>query len=110
MCSDNWGPINVSTWRDLPVIESKVATKQDVEDGQAVFFIPAGVEYKPTSEHHFSLPFPAIVTESNEPVFAVQCQEIEGDVFVGYRKILGGNGMCLLHQLEVLTDIDDRFG
>jgi hypothetical protein len=104
-----WGPVDIAAWRDLSVIAGKVATKQDVENANAVFFIPVGVEYAPTSEHPFSLPFPAIVNESGEPVFAVQCEQLDSDVFVGSRKISGGNGMCMLNQLEMLSDIDGRF-
>ena len=109
MSNSFWGPIDISEWRDIPVITGKVATQQDVNNGLAVFFIPAGLEYKSSSLHPLNLPFPAIVIESNQAVFAVQCQDLDGDVFVGYRKISGGNGMCLLNQLEVLSDIDGRF-
>ena len=110
MTGDVWGPIDVASWRNLPACTAKLATEEDVENGRAVFFVPVGTEYEPSSVYPIELPFPAILIESNKPVIAIQCEEVNGKVAVGFRYVAGGNGLCLLDELEVLRDVDARFG
>jgi len=48
------------------------------------------------------------------PVIVIQVEESDNrsgsvKVFAGYRPLTGGNGICMLHQLELLDHPDHRF-
>jgi hypothetical protein len=43
-------------------------------------------------------------------VLIVQAEEVDGRVLLGYRPIIGGNGICTLAEVELLLGPDKRFG
>lgn len=74
-----------------------------------MFHVPVGDEYEPSSYVDLGVPRPAILIESGQPVIAIQAEEVNGKVAIGYWPVSGGNGLCMLDELELLDAIDDRF-
>jgi hypothetical protein len=109
MSHDNWVSVNIEEWRDLPVVTGRSATEQDVTNGSAVFFVPVGDDYQPSEFKYIGVPVPAILSTNCEAVFAVQCETVNGKATVGYRRLSGGNGICMLEELELLEEPDARF-
>lgn len=104
-----WEAIDVSDWRQLPVTKSRCATEEDVAEGRAVFHVPVGEEYEPSVPAAIELPRPAILLSETQPVFVIQAEKVNGRTAVGYRPLSGGNGLCMLDELELLDAPDDRF-
>ena len=48
-------------------------------------------------------------TGKQTPVIVVQAEDVKGNKTVGFRSLSGGNGVCLLFELELLDGPDDRF-
>lgn len=113
MSEDVWGRISLKNWRTVPHIAGRLATERDVKDGRAVFYLddPNGIGAE--SYVQCELPFPAILTdeesEDTTPVIVVQAEKVKDRVYMGYRLLDGGNGMCLLAELELLDAPDERF-
>jgi hypothetical protein len=111
-----WGPPDLSSWRELPHVAGRHATESDVKLGHAVFFI-AGENGSPPLARPSPMVLPCCAvlhTESLESsplaVIAIQAEEVEGKILVGYRPLAGGNGICTLAELELLHGPDERFG
>jgi hypothetical protein len=93
-----------------------VATEDDVKAGRAVFYLDlsVGQESHPGA---LNLPCCALLHDENSkatPVIVIQVEESDNrsgsvKVFAGYRPLTGGNGICMLHQLELLEYPDHRF-
>ena len=45
--NDLWGPLDITNWRETPCIRGRVATKDDVDAGLAVFYIINPSQMKP---------------------------------------------------------------
>ena len=111
-----WGPIAMASWHATPCIRGQVATEADVKDGRAVFYLDlsAGQKSRPFD---LALPCCAILHGENDrdvPVIVIQIETSinsvnEVKIFAGYRMLAGGNGVCLLNELEVLNEPDGRF-
>jgi hypothetical protein len=111
-----WGPITTNSWYTTPSIRGRVATEGDVKDGRAVFFLglSGGQESRPFD---LALPCCAILHGENEadlPVIVIQAETSintinQAKTFAGYRLLGGGNGICLLHELDLLSEPDARF-
>jgi hypothetical protein len=74
-----------------------------------VFSVPVGDEYEPSVPVPMSLPRPAVLKETGQPVFVIQAEQIAGKVAIGYRPLGGGNGLCMLEEVEFLEEPDERF-
>ncbi len=109
-----WGPIAMASWHATPCIRGRAATEVDVKNGRAVFYldVSAGQKSRPSD---FALPCCAILhAESEIPVIVIQIETSinnigEAKIFAGYRPLAGGNGICLLSELELLNEPDARF-
>lgn len=106
-----WGEIDLSDWESVPVTKGRLACEADIESGAAVFHLsdPNGLGAAPYS---MDLPRPAILMDENGeeiPVIVIQVEEGGGKIYVGYRFLDGGNGVCHLEELELLKTPDDRF-
>jgi hypothetical protein len=114
--SNLWGPIAIASWPATPCTRGQVATEVDVKDGRAVFYLDlsAGQKSRPFD---LVLPRCAILRSENDrdvPVIVIQIETSinsadEEKIFAGYRLLAGGNGVCLLNELELLNGPDDRF-
>ncbi len=74
-----------------------------------MFFLQNAEEIgaKPIGMH---LPCCAILKEEGEsPVVLIQAEEAGAKKYVGYRSLGGGNGICALEELELLSGPDARF-
>jgi hypothetical protein len=101
-----WGQIDFNKWSQVPHIKERIATEQDVIEGRAVFYINDGGEGHQTLD----IPIPSIAyhvdSETNEKtmVVVIQGEQSADKEVIGYRMLDGGNGVCLLWELEVLAD------
>jgi hypothetical protein len=102
-------PIDVAHWRDTPSLTGRAATQDDVGAGRAVFAAP-GASSQPIELH---IPRCAIHTDQQTgkktPVIVVQAEDVKGNKTIGIRFMSGGEGVCLLSELELLDGPDDRF-
>lgn len=107
---DLWGRINVDQWYQTPCLCDRVALEQDVKDGQAVFYLgnadDIGAVHVDTG-----LPDCAVVhADGGEiPAIVIQSERAETKHYIGYRPINAGNGVCLLPEVELLSQPDARF-
>lgn len=112
MVMDLWGPISIENWRNTPSISGRVAREADVVVGQAVYFLnePHKINARPLD---VGVPRCAILTdeESGEqiPVIIIQVEQADDKVYVGYRPLKGGNGICTEKEIELLDGPDERF-
>ncbi len=109
---DPWGPIDISTWKEILFLSGRLADELDVKEGRAVFCLQlsGGVEAFP---YKMSLPACALLydeeAESRIPVIVIQAEVADDCVTVGYRHLTGGNGVCLLDELEILDGPTNEF-
>jgi len=109
-----WGPIAMANWRETPCIQRRVATEDDVNAGRAVFYLDLS-EGQASDPVDIDLPRCAILHEEGEgdlPVIVIQAEEGNNgtvQLIAGYRSLTGGNGICMLYQLELLPEPDHRF-
>jgi hypothetical protein len=120
-------PIDMTKWRDLPCVRGAIATRLDSEEGRAAFFIPRTVGDAPklvieegtiaedVQPIPIEIPSCAILhsDEGDLPVIVIQAERTShngiGNELAGYRSAEGGVGVCMLHELEIIGDPDDRF-
>ena len=96
-----WGPIDESTWASTPHVTGRAATEVDVSEGRAVFYIPGGAEVA-----DLSVPCCAIQRlEAGESirVVVVQAERGPSGIILGVRPLTGGNGVCMLAEVELLA-------
>ena len=101
-------PIDLGRWRETPCLVGRPATQSDVAAGWAAF-ATSGAESRPID---LGIPRCAFhvdqATGKKTPVILIQAEEAKGLKMVGYRFIGGGDGACLLSELELL-DGPERF-
>jgi hypothetical protein len=106
--NDLWGPIDADRWQETPCLRGRVAVEQDVKDGRAVFYLKEtreiGAEFA-----DIGLPHCAILSESGAPVVIIQSERADDKHYIGYRPLSGGNGVCLISEVELLERPDERF-
>lgn len=109
-----WGPIAMANWRETPCVRGRVATEEDVLAAKAVFYLNLS-EGQESNPIELDLPLCAILHEDGQgdlPVIVVQAEEGYNGTYqriAGYRPLTGGNGICMLFQLELLAEPDSRF-
>jgi hypothetical protein len=105
-----WGPIEISRWAAVPATVGRVATEPDVKAGRAVFYLknPEEIGAEPLA---LALPCCAILKTEKEgsPVVIIQAEKAEPKKYIGYRDLVGGNGICTLEEVEILDGPDARF-
>ena len=108
--NDLWGPLDITNWSETPCIRDRIATKDDVDAGLAVFYINNPSQMKPLE---VSLPACAIHmdddTKRETPVVMIQAEKFQGQKLIGYRFLDGGNGIGLLSEFTILSGPDKRF-
>ena len=112
MSADLWGPINLGAWRETAFVAGRLANEDDVRAGRAVYFVETGEDRIPNDLYEMSLPAPAILHEEvgDVPVIVIQAEMGPNGVMLGYRPLDGGNGVCLLEEVDILAEPDSRFG
>ena len=107
---DPWGKIDVDHWQQTPCLRGRVAVEQDVKDGRAVFYL--GTADENGAVHvDIGLPHCAIVhaDRAEIPAVVIQSERADDKHYIGYRPIAGGNGLCVLSEVELLSEPDARF-
>lgn len=99
-----WTSIDIKSWDKTPAINDRIATEDDVKKGFAVFFSnETGDEHVP---YKIQLPKLAYLTETEmkkeELVVVIQIEITSKYTLVGYRNFDGGNGICLLNEVNFL--------
>jgi hypothetical protein len=107
-----WGPIDRERWRSVPHISGALATEADVKAGRAVFFL-GNVDDVPARPGKIQLPALAMWPDSDlddalRPVVVIQV-EVGQEELAGIRFLDGGNGVCLLEELEMVGEDDPRW-
>jgi hypothetical protein len=108
-----WDSFSVEEWQTLPAISGTLATEKDVNSGRAVFYLEDPNEIGAEPYNRLEMPHCAILldgdTGKETPVVIIQAEKAEELTYIGYRFLSGGNGVCLLPELELLDGPDDRF-
>jgi hypothetical protein len=106
--ADLWGRIQPENWRDTPCTLGRIAGEGDVKQGRAVFYVDG-----PSQAAEFPLPRCALLHEAGAkilPVILIQAESRDdGKVLVGYRPLSGGNGICMLDEVDLLDGPDEGF-
>ena|ERR1700730_3893159 len=105
-----WGKVELERWQNTPCLRGRVAHEQDVKDGRAVFCL-GNAEEIGAIHVDIGLPHCAIVSADGEkvPAIVIQSERADEKHYIGYRPISGGNGICVLSEVELLTEPDSRF-
>lgn len=106
-----WGPIDRDHWRLVPHVEGVLATEADVKAGRAVFFLD-NLDAIPARASSKRLPALALWPDpdlgAHRAVIVIQI-EIGQRELAGIRFLEGGNGVCLLEELEMIEEDDRRW-
>ena len=105
-----WGRIDVERWQRTPCVRGHIAAEQDVKDGRAVFYLGNAAEIGAVHVD-IGLPHCAVVHTDGRhtPAIVIQSERADGKHYIGYRPITGGNGLCVLSEVELLRQPDARF-
>jgi hypothetical protein len=109
-----WSPIDMARWQETPCTQGRLAAEIDGQEGKATFYCI------PSDGHSLSvidipLPSCAILTDEDgeTPVIVIQAEADwngqEESRLAGYRPLGGGNGICMMYELQLLEGPDDRF-
>ena len=113
MVDDLWGPIPIEKWRDTPSISGREACEEDVVAGRAVYYLN-DPEKLNARALEVGVPRCAILNDEDSgeliPVIVIQVEKADDRVYVGYRALDGGNGICTEEEVELLDEPDERFG
>ncbi len=113
MVDDLWGTIPIENWRDTPSISGRVAREEDRLAGRAVYYLENAEEMS-AQALDINVPRCAILTDEDSgeliPVIIIQVEQADDRVYVGYRSLDGGNGICTEKEIELLDEPDERFG
>ena len=104
-----WEAIEISKWKETPCITERPATEEDIENGIAVFAIPSG-----SAIHSINLPACVIQIEEETgnrlPGIIIQAEEANDDIYFGIRYLSGGNGVCTIGEVELISEPNSEFG
>ena len=99
-------PLQLKNWKLTPVVNNRVASQNDVDSGNAIFYI----EGKSESHKAFKIDLPKLgywndlETNKKELVVIIQIEETSKGTVVGYRDFSGGSGAGLMSEFEILND------
>ena len=103
-----WGTVDVERWQQTPCLRGRVAVEQDVKDGRAVFYLQGD---EPSVHIDIGLPHCAILSAEGQsvPVVIIQSERAGEKHYVGYRPVSGGNGICMIFEVQLLEKPDETF-
>jgi hypothetical protein len=79
-----------------------------VKDGRAVFYLKDPHEIGAVHVD-IGLPRCGMLLESGTPVIIIQSERADEKHYVGYRPLNGGNGICVMSEVQLLESPDERF-
>ena len=103
-----WGPIDIERWHETDCIRGRLAVEQDVKNGMAVFYLQGD---EPVAHVDIGLPHCAILQVNGQqvPVVVVQSERAGEKHYLGYRPVSGGNGLCLISEVQLLEQPNETF-
>ena len=102
-------PIDLKNWAEIPHVSGRIATEEDVKNGNATFRIDdKGQEHKALNIKIPSLAY-HIDQETNEktPVVVIQGEQVGDQKVVGIKYLDGTDGVCLLFELEFVDNFEE---
>jgi len=106
------GPLDMTKWQEIPCIEKRAATDEDVDNGLAVFSAQR-VDGAAPVPYSMRLPHCAIYndeeSDSKIPIVIVQAEVVDSNIVVGAKMLNGGDLACPLEDVELLDEPDQRF-
>ena len=100
-----WGPINPPHWNEIPYMMDKLATKEDVKECRATFYLE-NLDVVPAWPSAIKIPALAIWTVEdemeNQLVVIIQADQSKLQCTVGVHFFTGGNGLSLLEDFEFI--------
>jgi len=109
-CPDNlngFPPVDVLNWKNVPVIQGRMATKEETQNGSSLIFVDSE-KYPNAKALDIKLPKLANYfnenTRRNELVIVIQAINVSNDSIVGFRYLNGGNGSARLNEVSFLDD------
>ena len=105
-----WTKIDVDQWQQTPCLRDRVPAEQDVKDGRAVFYLGNAAEIG-AAHVDIGSPHCAVIHADGQhiPAVVTQSERAGGKHYIGYRPISGGNSVCALSEVELLSEPDARF-
>jgi hypothetical protein len=105
-----WSAIDLKNWRDIPVLVGRVAEEKDVQEGRATFYLQGAAEFaRPKSLFLPRCAWLASEGAERTAIVIVQAEETEQKTYIGFRDLVGGNGICTLDEVEFVDAPDARF-
>ncbi len=109
-CPDNlngFPPININNWKNVPVVNGRMATKEETQNGTALIF-PDTLKYPNAKVLDITMPkLASFYNESSrrkELIIVIQAINVDNDSIVGFRYLNGGNGSARLKEVKFLSD------
>lgn len=109
---ENYEPIDLKNWKQIPCVVGRCATEKDVETGIAVFYIPNATEIG-VMPVDMQLPHCAFYLDEDEtvppePVIVIQVEKVPDEsgnfeVICGVRTLDGIPAMCAEEDLAFLN-------
>ena len=109
-CPDNlngFPAVDITNWKDVPVVNGRMATKEETQNGTSLIFIDA--EKYPNAKV-LDIDMPKLARYYNEYskredlIIVIQAINVENDSIVGFRYLNGGNGSARLNEVRFLAD------
>ncbi len=101
--------MTLSNWKDVPIFNKRLATKDDVDNYEALFTM-INTEGK---LYQIDLPFCAKYTEEKTgkktSVVAIQAEAVGNEIIIGVIQVNGETLVCTLSDLELIIDPDETF-
>lgn len=109
-CPDNlngFPPVDIENWKNIPVINGRMATKEEVQTEASLIFVDLK-KYPKAKPLNIEMPKLAkFYNESSrreELIIVIQALNIDNDSIVGFRYLNGGNGSARLNEVKFLAE------
>ncbi|HQS06732.1 MAG: hypothetical protein B7X86_08910 [Sphingobacteriales bacterium 17-39-43] len=99
-------PIRVKEWERTPVVNGRLPTKEEIDNGTALLYYPnpgsdvKAYDMKLPKLAYYSYP----KSGKKELVVVIQIVQSKQDTVVGYRPLTGLNGASVFSHFQFLTD------
>ena len=102
-------PIDLKNWNETPHVSGRLATEEDVKNGNATFLVDdKSEEHKalnikiPTLAYHFDQD-----TDEKTPVVVIQGEQVGDQKVIGIKYLDGTDSVCLLFELEFVDNLNN---
>lgn len=108
--NSNFPRINLKDWESVPVINGRLPTYEEANNGNALLYIDKEMkpDLKDVQPYNMKLPklayFTNPRTKQKEVVIVIQLVQFKDYVWAGLRYVSGGNASAMMSELEFLLD------